>query len=72
VADRTKKHRKNARVIDMMAALAAARLVGGRGAGDAGRSLSQWMRKIAARSDVPEDYRDEIEEAAKKLLGRSR
>lgn len=72
VAERSMKHRRNARQTDLLAAVAAARLASGRDAGDAGRSLAKWLLKVAARDDVPEDYKIEIEEASKKLARRSR
>lgn len=72
VADRTRKHRKASRNVEMLAAVAAARLIAGQNVGDAGRSLSKWLHKIAARKDIPDDYRDQIMEAAERLIRRSR
>lgn len=70
VAERSRRHRTRERERELQAALAVARLVAGRSGGDAMRSLAEWMERIGGRDDVPEDYADEIKEAAGRLKRR--
>lgn len=72
VAERTRRHRARARRAEIQAALAAARLVSGRDPGDAARSLSRWLERIASRDGVEEEEADEIRAAAAALMRRRR
>jgi hypothetical protein len=54
----------------LQVALAVARLVAGRDPGDARRSLSEWLERVVERDDIPEEYADEIRNAAERMTRR--
>jgi len=70
VAERSRRHRTRERERELQVALAVARLVMRRDPGDARMSLAEWLERIVERGEIPEDYADEIRDAAERLSRR--
>jgi len=66
--DRVQKHRQLQKERDLQVAIAAARIALGQDPGDGRMALGTFIRKIADRKDVPEEYANLLEEASEKLL----